>query len=273
MGVLIAPGIGGFLLALGSLGTLAILIVMVRREPHIHTITMAAGALAWVVGNLLWALGLPIFQIVFLWMAFLILTIGGERLELNRVLRPKPAQINMFILGAVALFTGAILAVFHLEWGSRLSGLSMLILSIWFLRNDLATRNIRHANLLTRYIAFCLFCGFVWLGIGGVLHLIFGATYAGPLYDAALHAIFVGFVMSMIFGHAPIIFPAILGRQVRYHSAFYGQLVLLHLSLALRVAGDLTGQFDIRRWGGLLNEVAILLFLGMTVYSIVRGSD
>jgi hypothetical protein len=39
----------------------------------------------------------------------------------------------------------------------------------------------------------------------------------------------------------------------------------------LRVAGDLTNQFDIRRWGGLLNEVAILLFLGTTVYSIVKG--
>jgi hypothetical protein len=33
--------------------------------------------------------------------------------------------------------------------------------------------------------------------------------------------------------------------------------------------GDLVGQFDIRRWGGFLNETAILLFLGITIYSIV----
>jgi hypothetical protein len=37
------------------------------------------------------------------------------------------------------------------------------------------------------------------------------------------------------------------------------------------VAGDLTNQFDVRRWGGLLNEVALLLFLGMTIYSIIKG--
>lgn len=269
--LLIAPNVGGILLTLGSLGTLSILIVMVRREPHIHTITMAFGALAWVIGNLLWLAGLPIFQIVFWWMAFLVLTIAGERLELNRVLQPKPAQIRIFTLGAVVLFVGAILAVFNLDWGARLSGSSMLVLSLWFLKNDLATRNIRHANPLTRYIAFCLFGGFIWLGIGGLLQLIIGATYAGPLYDAVLHVVFVGFVMSMIFGHAPIIFPAILGLPIQYRSAFYGHLVLLHLSLLLRVAGDLTNQFDVRRWGGLLNEVAILLFLGMTIYSIIKG--
>lgn len=271
VGLLIAPGLGGILLTLGSLGTLSILIVMVHREPHLHTITMAFGALAWVIGNLLWLAGLPIFQIVFWWMAFLVLTIGGERLELNRVLQPKPAQIRIFTLAAIALFAGAILAVFNLDWGARLSGVSMLGLSLWFLKNDLATRNIRHVNPLTRYIAFCLFGGFIWLGIGGLLQLIVGATYAGPLYDAVLHVVFVGFVMSMIFGHAPIIFPAILGLPVQYRSAFHVHLVLLHLSLLLRVAGDLTNQFDIRRWGGLLNEVAILLFLGTTVYSIAKG--
>jgi hypothetical protein len=79
--------------------------------------------------------------------------------------------------------------------------------------------------------------------------------------------------MSMIFGHAPIIFPAILGLPVQYRSAFYVHLVLLHLSLLLRVTGDLINQFDIRRWGGQLNEVAILLFLGTTVYSIVKGKE
>jgi hypothetical protein len=74
----------------------------------------------------------------------------------------------------------------------------------------------------------------------------------------------------MIFGHAPIIFPAILGVPITYHRRFYVHLILLHLSLIIRLLGDLTSQRDIRRWGGFLNEVAILLFLGITVYSIVR---
>jgi hypothetical protein len=57
---------GAALITLGSLGTLAILGVMVRREPQVHTITMMLGALSWVVGNFLWLFGLPIFRIIFL---------------------------------------------------------------------------------------------------------------------------------------------------------------------------------------------------------------
>ena len=269
--LLFMPFPGAVLLTIGSLGTVAILGVMVHREPHIHTVTMAFGALAWLVGNILWLAEMPIFEIVFWWMAFLILTIGGERLELSRVLRPTSWQLRAFGGVSVTLLIGTLLATINLEFGSRLSGLAMLGLAFWFLWNDLARRNIYHPNPLTRYIAICLFSGFVWLGIAGGLFLYFGALYAGPLYDAALHSVFVGFVMVMIFGHAPIIFPAILGAQVKFYSALYGQLFLLHLSLVLRVLGDLTNQYDWRKWGGLLNEIAILLFLGMTIYSIFNG--
>ena len=263
---------GAALITLGSLGTLAILGVMVRREPYIHTVTMALGALSWVVGNILWLFGLPIFQIIFLWMAFLILTIGGERLELSRVLQPSVRQKHIFIGILIVLLTGTILSLLALQWGARLSGLAMTALALWFLKNDLARRNIRHPNPLTRYIAICLFTGFIWLGIGGILNFIIGASYAGPLYDAALHTVFVGFVISMIFGHAPIIFPAILGAPITYTSAFYAHLSILHVSLVLRVVGDLNGQMDIRRVGGLLNEIAILLFLGLTIHSIIKGT-
>jgi hypothetical protein len=268
--LLLVPFLGGLLLTLASLGTLVILGVMVRRDPHLHTVTMFAGVLAWVVGNVLWLTGRPIFQIVYLWMAFLVLTIAGERLELSRVLRPRPGQLRIFGLIAAALAAGAILAIFHLSLGARLTGASLLALSLWFLRNDLATRTIHHPNPLTRYIGVCLFAGFLWLGIGGLLLLYFGGLFTGPYYDAALHAIFVGFVMSMIFGHAPIIFPAILGVPITFYPAFYAQLILLHTSLVLRLIGDLANQPGIRRWGGLLNEVAILLFLGMTVLSVLK---
>ena len=271
--LLFVPFVGGVLLTLASVGTTAILFVMVRREPHIHTVTMLVGVLAWVIGNFLWLLGLPIFQVVYLWMAFLVLTIGGERLELSRVLRPAPGQLHLFSIIAAGLSAGALLSLFDLDWGARLNGLALSALSVWFLKNDLATRNIRHANPLTRYIAFCLFAGFLWLGLGGLFLLYFGALYAGPYYDAALHAVFVGFVISMIFGHAPIIFPAILGAPITFRPVFYVQLILLHLSLLIRVFGDLISQADIRRWGGLLNEIAILLFLGITIYSILGSKN
>jgi hypothetical protein len=234
---------------------------------------MFVGVLAWVVGNFLWMFGLPIFRIVYFWIAFLVLTIGGERLELSRVLRPAPGQIRLFGVSAAALAAGASLPLLRLDLGARLSGLALLVLAFWFLKNDIATRNIRHPNPLTRYIAFCLFAGFLWLAVGGALLLYFGALYAGLFYDAALHSIFVGFVISMIFGHAPLIFPAILGAPITYRPAFYAQLSLLHLSLLLRILGDLANQVVLRRWGGFLNETAILLFLATTIYALVNKTS
>jgi hypothetical protein len=265
---------GPALMTLGSLGTFVILGIMVRREPALHTLTMAAGSLSWLVGNIFWLLGAPIFQVVYWWAAFLVLTITGERLELSRVLRMTPRKQILFFLAAGVFLAGVILTVFNLALGARLAGAGLLALAVWLVIFDIARRNLRHPLPLTRYIARCLFLGYFWLGLGGALWLFIPAQglYAGPLYDATLHAIFVGFVISMIFGHAPIILPALLNRMLPYHPAFYLSLGLLHLSLLLRVGGDLAGQMDVRRWGGLLNEVSILLFLGMLVTVLARQS-
>ena len=101
---------------------------------------------------------------------------------------------------------------------------------------------------------------FLVLAILGLL----AAQVADPRYDAILHVVFVGFVISMIFGHAPIIFPAILGVPINFQPAFYVHLILLHGLLALRVIADDANLYTLRM---LLNEVAILLFIGVTAYS------
>jgi len=256
---------------LASLGGVAILIEMTRREFAFHTGTMLLGMVAWFAGNLLWFFGWQIFQVVFLWQAFLILTIAGERLELSRVLRPSKNQQILFGLIVMIYLAGIIVSIFNLQIGTRLNGGALLFLALWSVRNDLAWRNLKHVLPLTRYIAWCLALGFVWIGVSGGLNLIFGAQVAGPRYDAALHVVFIGFVISMIFGHAPIIFPAILGVPINFQPAFYIQLILLHASLVLRVFADYANLHSLRMWGGLLNEVAILLFIGMTVYSVRKS--
>jgi hypothetical protein len=64
-------------------------------------------------------------------------------------------------------------------------------------------------------MAVCLIAGYVWLAVGGILWLLFAQLFgAGPRYDAMLHSIFLGFVFSMIFAHAPIILPTITGLSL-----------------------------------------------------------
>jgi hypothetical protein len=120
-------------------------------------------------------------------------------------------------------------------------------------------------------VAICLITGYFWLGLGGVLGIYYGGLIAGPSYDAFLHAIFVGFVISMIFGHGPIIFPAILDIPIRYTQTLYAPLVLLHISLFIRIMGDLIQVFQMRLFGGLLNGIAILLFLLIMAGQISRS--
>jgi hypothetical protein len=86
-----------------------------------------------------------------------------------------------------------------------------------------------------------------------------------------LHALLLGFVFSMVFGHAPIIFPAVLRVAVPYHAYFYVPLVILHVSLLARLAGDAAGQFEWVRAGALVNALALTAFIIGTVAAAIRG--
>ena len=110
-----------------------------------------------------------------------------------------------------------------------------------------------------------------WLAFAGAIMLAAGLAPGSAAYDAALHALMLGFVFSMVFGHAPIIFPAVLRVAVPYHPLFYAPLALLHLSLAVRLAGDLAGLADWRSLGGLLNALALAAFILNTIAAVIRG--
>jgi len=231
---------------------------------------MGLGALAWFIGNSLWLIGWPVHRVVLWWAAFLILTIAGERLELARILRPSRASLAAFLIVTGSFLVGLVMSTIAYGLGIRLAGLGMIGLALWLLRYDVARHTVRKTGL-ARFIAVCLLSGYVWLAAGGVMTFVFGDVAAGPRYDAMLHAIFLGFVFSMIFGHAPIVFPAVLGVPLAYHPSFYLPLALLHLSLVLRVMGDLTLWWTGRQLGGLLNAVAIVLFL-MNTIRVIRGA-
>ncbi len=251
--------------AAAALGLVGIFVVIYRLQPGIDHAVMGLAAVLWLVGNGLWLAGWSLPMVVAWWAGFLVLTIAGERLELARVLLTSKGASGTF-LAVVALFTaGLIVSLFAPGPGLRLGGVGMAGMGLWLLRFDIARVTIRRQGL-TRYIAACLLPGYVWLIVSGALWLIYGASYAaGPVYDALLHTVFLGFVISMIFGHAPVIIPAVMGVKIPYKPVFYVHLALLHLSLVLRVAGDLLPNWTARRWGGLLNEVAVVLFLVVTI--------
>lgn len=262
---------GPALIATGSFIVTGMFAVGLRRQPSLAMWTMALGAVVWVVGNLLWLSGAGIFRVVFWWVSFLVFTIAGERLELGRALGHSSGVRWLFAFAICAVLTGDAIVSTWPATGVRAIGIGLAALAAWLAGFDIARRSISMRGL-SRFMGVCLLGGYAWLGLGGVLAVMTGAASPGPLYDAVLHAIFLGFVMSMVFAHAPVIVPAVLGLAVGYRPAFYVHVAVLHVSLVLRVVGDLVDVLG--RWrvyGGLLNALALLLFVVNTVRSVEVG--
>jgi hypothetical protein len=238
---LLAPGFA--LMVLAAAVFVAASIVVMRRQPSLETATLLAGAAAWLAGNVML---LEAQAAVPWWIAFFALTIGGERLELSRYLKRAPG-----VRRALAALVGLLVLS---PMAPRALGVVLLLLAAWLLVFDLARVTIRQ-DRLPRYVAACLLAGYFWLGLGGALMALSTA------YDAALHSLFLGFVFSMVFGHAPVILPAVLRVRFPYHPVLYLPLALLHASLAVRVFVSTA----LGAWG---NAAAIALFI-LTAASLI----
>jgi len=261
------PALGAAAMALGSAVLLAGTTMLMLRQRELFMITMALGAFGWLAGNLLWLGGTPVQGVAALWINFLVLTIAGERLELSRFLPPSPRAKRVFAVILASLLIGGFVS--GTRPGVVLYGAGLLALALWLLRQDIARRTVRTRGL-TRFIAVCLLSGYAWLAVGSMTLLAAGSL-TGMAYDAVLHAILIGFVFSMVFGHAAVIFPAVVRVRMPYHWTFYLPLLALHGSLLVRLAGDGLALPGLRSLGGMLNAAALALFILGTVSSVIRG--
>lgn len=240
-----------------------------KRQPEAHHATLAAGASAWMLGNVVWTLGGSPSLAVPFWALFLILTIAGERLELSRFV-PTPPHARRQFAGIVVLLLFSAVAALLFDQAMRLYGLLLLTLAAWLLRFDIARRTIGTTGL-TRYMATCLLSGYFWLGIAGLFGIAGGFLAGSPLRDAALHSLTLGFVFAMVFGHAPVILPSITRKKMRWHPGFYLPLVMLHVTLLFRIATTWTGDATARGLAGQANALVLLLFVLLVLESVVAG--
>ncbi|QTE30976.1 hypothetical protein [Pengzhenrongella sicca] len=269
------PVAGRLLLCAASIVLVVVYLVVHRIQPALHLRVMAAGAVCWYVATVLWLLGWPVPRFV-PWIAgFLVLTILGERLELARVALLTRSSVRQFLAATTLFGAGLLASTVPASTGAvgvRLAGAGLIGLALWGAGHDVARRTIKLPGV-TRFMAVCLLSGYAWLLAGGAIWLLagdLGGSVRG--YDAALHTIFLGFVMSMIFGHAPVIVPAVLRVRLPFRPWFYGHVALLHVSLLARVIlGDAAGLTVWSRIGGVGTELAVLGFLAASVLA-VRGA-
>ncbi len=261
----------------GSLVLLGATLSVLQRQRENFVLMLVVAAACWSVGTALWATGAAVHEVLIWWLGFLVLTIAGERLELSRFMPPSAAALRWFALitGLLLLaLAGSLLAAWQAApattWAVQGFGVGLLALAAWLARYDIARRTVRQPGL-TRYIALCLLSGYGWLALGGAVMAVAGLQPGHASYDAALHALLLGFVFSMVFGHAPIVFPAVLRVALPYHPVFYAPLALLHASLALRLLGDASGSFALAHWGALGSALALAAFIAVMAGAVLRS--
>lgn len=268
----VPPATGAALMTMASLLLCMVSIRVFLKQRELFTFSLLLAAMSWFVGCMLWLAGFSLPQVIPWWMGFLIITIAGERLELSRFLRPTQNSKMLFVLSLLLFLAGAVVASSSAWPDYRLLSASLIAMTLWLLRNDIVRHTIRQQGL-TRYIAVALTCGYAWLLTAGIIGISLQELSPGSSHDAFTHAIFMGFVFSMILGHAPIIFPAITKVKIPYRAAFYLPLVLLQLSLLLRIIADFLNMANLRKTGGILHVAAILLFMTTAAYLSISNKN
>ena len=260
--------VGRAVLLAGTVAMGAVYVPLWRRQRDEAVLVEILGVVLAIGAAVLW-LGGTAMPLVVPWLAgFLVLTIAGERLELARIAMGSNAG-SILVLLAAGVMAGVVATLLWPEAGSSLFGLALLVLTGWLVRHDVAWRTIRTTGL-TRFMAASMLAGYGWLALAGAIWLLGPATDGGR-YDAVVHATFLGFTISMIMAHAPVIMPSILRRPLPWHVAMWVPLALLHASLLIRLYLGDARRLD-RAWqvGGVLNEVALLGFLALVVWSLAR---
>lgn len=280
--VLLSPAplvVGRGLLAAGAAALVGLYLPLWRRQRDDAVLVQALGAVLALGAAVLWLGGTDVPVLAPWLVGFVVLTIAGERLELARIAMGPSAGTTLVLL-ASGLLAGIVAALLWPRPGTALLGAAMLVLTGWLAAHDVARRTIHapshnsgRTGGLPRYMAGCMLAGYCWLGVAGGIWMLGGPATEGVRYDAVLHAVFLGFTLSMIMAHAPVILPAVLRRPLPYHPALIAPAVLLHGSLALRLwVGDALGSHGAWVTGGVLNIVAVLSFVAVAVGCAVRGT-
>lgn len=257
--------IGYWLVFTGSIGLFGILIYLTLKFKEFYYIIMVLGSISLIAGNFLLIIHSTYVYSIMLWFSFFLLTIVAERLELSKYLPISETKKNILLVFLILILLSGVLP-YH-SYAKYITALSLVFVAVWLLTYDMALKAVRKKGIF-RYNAILLLTGYIWLLVT-VFFMIFFDEFTNS-YDIMLHSFFLGFVFSMIFAHAPVIFPALMRSSLKlYHPALYLWYGLLHSSLILRITGDLmTNQF-LRQRASELNGIAILGFF-ITIIILAR---
>ena len=230
-----------------------------KRQASYAVLIQLVASCVGLCGILLWMRGLEVALIMPWWLFFLLLTIVGERLELARLAFNEATEKRVLVwVGALVISLALTLIVPIVAY--PLLGISLAALAIDMGYHDVALKTIRIPGI-PRLSAVAMLAGYGWTMLPAALWITTPPTFSGYGYDAIVHALTVGFAVSMVIAHAPVIIPSVIRREVPYHLAMWVPLILFHLSLLIRFLSGAREAALPWRFGGTLGVCAFLLFV------------
>jgi hypothetical protein len=249
------PEIANLMLVLGGLIlTLIFLYFLFSHNDLVHWLFLLSG-IAYTLGMLVFYLDKDLFLSVRLLEMFLLITIIAERLELSKFI-----GISNFKKYILLLFL--ILSGFFLKINEIAYGVSIILIALWLMQNDIARINIKKSEPF-RFRGIALMFGYFWLLING-LTIVF-PKYS--TYDLQIHSFFLGFVMNMIFAHITIILPAVLKVKIKENYFLnYTVLITFQIVLILRFLSTILFGSSFPHLA-LVNAIVLLLFFIVNLFS------
>ena len=260
----------GFLWTL-AMGVLVAIYVHVwrTRQQTVAVLIQGLGAVIGLGGSLLWLRGLEVPRIVPWWLMFLVITIIGERLELARLGFLTGGVERRILAEACAVLAGLVAMLLTPNIGFPVLGLALAALAVDTGWHDVARRTVNLPGL-PRLAAVCMLTGYAWALVPSLMWVIAPPAFDGYGYDAAVHALTIGFVVSMVLAHAPVIIPAVAKREVPYHPVFWLAFGILESALVVRALAGAPSADAMRRFGGALGVMGMLVFVVATATVTVR---
>lgn len=251
--------VGQWVLTAGALAFTLIYIPLWRRRFDTPLIVQLLGAALATGAAALWAAGAPMHTVVPWLLGFIVLTICAERVELAAIVM-GPRADSVLLVHSWAIGLAVTLGLALPQAGAICLGLALASLTGWLAWHDIARRTIKSRGA-TRFMAACMLAGYFWLAVAAGV-LLLGAPVTQPRYDAVIHAVLLGFALSMIMAHATTILPAVLHVRLPYRRPMWLPAILLHAGLIVRIwIGDGLGVRLAWQFGGALAVVALLLFV------------
>ncbi len=255
--------------ALSMLMLSAVYIGIWFRQHSMSVIIQVMGSFVGFCGAALWARGINASILAPWWMVFLTLTIVGERLELSHA-TVLDGHVEPTLLSAtIAIVLSLPIQLMMPSIGFVCFGLSMGVLLVTMLINDTARRTWNKPRL-TGFMGTCMLVGYVWAILASLVWVF--APNGGTDYwaDFSIHALAIGFVLSMVAAHVCVIVPAIVRRPMPYHWVIWIPWGILQLGLLLRFIGTVQTVTLLWQVGDAINVAGVLCLMicivGLTIY-------